>query len=445
VDIDRTLLFFGLDSGQAIQISGDLEKELGQKLSPTLLFEHHNIRDLAKALSLEGQLQSSPPPRAKKKPRRALKLDDSIFEATQKEDKQCIFLTGATGFLCGFLLAELLQTTPHEVICLVRANSQGAGLERVQNNLEQYGLWKDSFKERIEVVTGDLAKPLFGLSQEAFAGLASRIHAIYHGGAKVDFIQTYEQLEKANVFGTHEIIRLAFQAGKVPLHHISTIAIFDTQVQTGQSKVGEDQEPDELEGFRNGYGEIKWHAEQSVHMAAEKGLPVRIYRPGVVCGDTTSGAWQPDMMATLLKSYMKTRKVIQPISGGGFSGSPVDYVVKAILHIGKQPQTLHQAFHLSHPNPTPWENIYADMAELGYPVEPLPYGTWLESISKKDADEELKRYLGYFVARREAWQVRQPPFDCSNTLKALEGSGVECPPLRRGLLELYFNYFQKND
>jgi len=444
IDIDRTLLFFGLDSVQAIQISGDLEAELGQKLSPTLLFEHPNIRELAKGLCQQVQ---SPTSALKKQPKlkRQLVVDDSIFAPYPKaEAKECIFLTGATGFLCGFLLAELLQSTPHQVICLVRADSDQAGFKRVQDNLEQYGLWQDPFKERLEVVTGDLGQPLLGLSREKFGQIAEKIDAIYHGGAKVDFIQTYEQLEQVNVFGTQEVIRLAFQAGQVPLHHISTIAIFDTQAQTGQHKVKESQLPDESKGFRNGYGETKWHAEQSVRMAAQKGLPVRIYRPGVVSGDTQSGAWQTDMMATLLKSYMTTRKAIAPIPGGGFTGSPVDYVVKSILHIGKQPESVGGAFHLTQPERTSWEDIFASMKELGYPVELLPYSQWLDTLTAPDADEELQRYLGYFTARKEAWQIRQPLFDCTKTLQALKGSELRCPPLDKSLLQCYFEYFQTN-
>jgi acyl carrier protein len=53
IETARTFESYGLDSLVALQVAGDLEKLLEQRLSPALLFEHQNIDDLAHYLATE--------------------------------------------------------------------------------------------------------------------------------------------------------------------------------------------------------------------------------------------------------------------------------------------------------------------------------------------------------------------------------------------------------
>jgi acyl-CoA synthetase (AMP-forming)/AMP-acid ligase II/3-oxoacyl-(acyl-carrier-protein) synthase/acyl carrier protein len=50
VNIDRPFVDFGLGSADAVALSGDLEQQLGRRFAPTLLWDHPNIRLLAKFL-----------------------------------------------------------------------------------------------------------------------------------------------------------------------------------------------------------------------------------------------------------------------------------------------------------------------------------------------------------------------------------------------------------
>jgi acyl carrier protein len=56
-DIDTAKPFdaLGLDSRNAVQISGALQKVVGKRLSPAVLFDHETIDDLAEYLA--GELQ----------------------------------------------------------------------------------------------------------------------------------------------------------------------------------------------------------------------------------------------------------------------------------------------------------------------------------------------------------------------------------------------------
>jgi len=50
IDEDAPFSEFGLDSRTAVQLSGELEKRVGARLSPALLLEHETIREVALAL-----------------------------------------------------------------------------------------------------------------------------------------------------------------------------------------------------------------------------------------------------------------------------------------------------------------------------------------------------------------------------------------------------------
>ena len=108
-------------------------------------------------------------------------------------DTRTVLLTGATGFLGTFLLADLLRRSPQHAVCLVRAPSPGEALARVRRSLESYALWDDTFAPRISAACGNLAAPRLGLSTADFASLGARIDAIYHNGAAVSFLRSFDR------------------------------------------------------------------------------------------------------------------------------------------------------------------------------------------------------------------------------------------------------------
>nr|VFK64420.1 MAG: thioester reductase domain-containing protein [Candidatus Kentron sp. UNK]VFK71073.1 MAG: thioester reductase domain-containing protein [Candidatus Kentron sp. UNK] len=442
VDVNQHLMLFGLDSVSAVSISVELERTLQTKLPPNLLFEHETIAKLAKALA-DMDVKSSG--ESEQAAGNELEFDATIFAEPLGEKGKHIFLTGATGFLCAFVLAEKLKTSRDHVTCLVRAKTPEDGLQRIKNNLQGYGIWQDNFAKQISVFSGDLEKKLFGLNEGEFRTLAEDIDQIIHGAALVDFIKPYAQLKAANVVGTQEILRLAFMAGKVSLDLVSTIGIFDTNNQRGMEMVTEADIPDSNYGFRNGYAESKWAAERLVRIAMERSLPVRIYRPGIVSGSTRNGAWQPDMVAALLKTYMEYGVAIQPKADGNLNAAPVDYVAQAIVNISQQADTFGKVFHLTNPNPTLWSEIIEYLAQLGYSTRTLPYKQWLERLTRAtENNAAILPYLAYFKTRGEQWQLRQPPFSCTNTENALKSTGISCSRIDKPLLETYLDYFKRN-
>ncbi len=68
-------------------------------------------------------------------------INGLVYE--HKEHPEKILLTGSTGYVGAFLLADLLASTRAEVACLVRGENLEVGMARIRKNLRKYRLWDD--------------------------------------------------------------------------------------------------------------------------------------------------------------------------------------------------------------------------------------------------------------------------------------------------------------
>lgn len=73
-------------------------------------------------------------------------------------------------------------------------------------------------------VMGDMAQPLFGLSEEAFDYLAELVDSIWHSGALVDWMRPLEDYIGPNIFSAHEVLQLASYGRGKAVHLISTMS-----------------------------------------------------------------------------------------------------------------------------------------------------------------------------------------------------------------------------
>ena len=349
-----------------------------------------------------------------------------------------VLLTGATGFIGSFVLRDLLRETNASVHCLVRCGSPEDGLARVKRSLTNYGQWDDSMTARITVVPGDLSRPLFGLMPSDFSDLAEQIETIYHCGALVNFMQPYPVLKATNVGGVQEVLRLASR-GK-PLHHCSTLRVHGA-VRDRRQVIAEDDISTDQSGLHTGYAQSKWVGERLVATARERGIAISLYRPGMVAGDSRLGASNlTDLMCRMVKGCIQL--------GCTFDNdmlldiTPVDYVSRAMVTIAGQGARLGGNFHLVTPTPVSWLQVVEWIRAYGYPIEIMPYARWREVLLEKSrsaADNSLAPLTSFF--RAEMGDEVVPIYDCRNTLGALEGTDVRCPPCDRGLMNRYLNYF----
>jgi myxalamid-type nonribosomal peptide synthetase MxaA len=359
-----------------------------------------------------------------------------------QSDPACIFLTGATGFLGAFLLAELVQQTQAKIYCLVR--QPDLGKQSLKENLKSYLLWDEAFSDRIIPVVGDLSQPFLGLPQETFQTLANQIDLIYHSAAFVNLLYPYSILKPSNVLGTQEILRLASQTKLKPVHFISTLSIVHSLDYADVETVTEADGLDRWQGLYNGYTQSKWVAEKLVEIARSRGIPISVYRPGVITGSSKTGACNTkDFLNTLLKGLIQIGSA--PNLDALWDFTPVDYVSKAVVHLSKQSEAIGTVFHVLNPQPLHLTKLIDLITSFGYPIQTVDYDQWRASLTnfvKCSEEKTLESLLPIFPERFSEKQLKLLTlrFDCQNTLKGLNDTSIVCPPVDRTLLNTYFSY-----
>ncbi len=386
---------------------------------------------------------------------------DSVLDSTIRPETPavepttepaCIFLTGATGFVGAFLLHELLQQTTADIYCLVRAPNQQEGRKRIQNNLESYLLWHESLSSRIIPVVGDLSQPLLGLSEYQFLSMAEKLDVIYHNAALTNMVYPYSAVRGHNVLGTQEILRLASKVKVKPLHFISTLSVFDLVDFSEGKKVWE---VDNLNGVPVpdiGYVQSKWVAEKLVTTARERGIPVSIYRLGLISGHSQTGASiTTQHMNRVIKGCIQLGSL--PEANTLLPMTPVDYASQAIVHLSQQKASLGKAFHVTNPHPVHWSTLVSSIRLFGYTLRLISYQKWHSELMDLQADmlkanefnpehslHSLALFFPHSGSDNHTSYRAAKNFDCQNTLNELADTSIVCPLINEQLLRTYLSY-----
>ncbi len=360
-----------------------------------------------------------------------------------------VFLTGATGFLGAFLLYELLQQTLANVHCLVRAKSDREAYDKLKSVLEQYGIFSADLMNRVIPVCGDLSRSQFGLASEQFNALAEQMEAIYHNGALVNFVQSYSTLKATNVLGTQEVLRFACIGKIKPVHYVSTLSVFGSELPPQPDGFSEDYFPESSVRMEDGYSQSKWVAEQLMRIAKSRGVPVTIHRPATVTGHSVTGVWNADdFLCRLIRGCIDVGEA--PILQRSFDIAPVDYVSKAIVYLSIQSQAIGKTFHYCHKDSVMSKDVIAWINAFGCPVLPVSYAAWRETVmavTRQSTDHPLYPLLAMFqddvTGEDKPVEIRKE-YSTAKTEEALSVSGIQCPAADRALFDVYLSCLQRN-
>jgi amino acid adenylation domain-containing protein/thioester reductase-like protein/FkbM family methyltransferase len=360
---------------------------------------------------------------------------------------KAILLTGATGFVGAFLLAELLQQTQADIYCLVRSADLTAGKQRLQETLKAYLVWEESFNSRIIPVLGDLSQPLLGLADEQFHLLALKIDWIYHNGALVNNIYPYALFKAANVRGTEEVLRLASQVKIKPVHFVSTLSVFNSDEYFKLGIVEENDPLEQYQGLLGGYTQSKWVAEKIIMMARDRGLPCSIYRLGRVTWHSQTGIWNAnDMFYRFIKSCIQLKSA--PEMDSMVEITPVDYLAKVLVHLSQQPKSLGKAFHLVNSHSASWSQFINCIHSLGYPLQQLSDEAWQAELLRNtqiSSDNALYSFVSLAEVNTSSQSKSNATprlkFDSQNTLNGLTDTNICWPQVDDKILQALFANF----
>ncbi len=358
---------------------------------------------------------------------------------------RAVFLTGATGFLGTYIAAEILRTTDAELYCLVRPKRNEPGRARIEGQLRTYSLWSDderwqtAWNKRLHVIEGDIILPRLGIAGKSYEALTREVDLIINSAAYVNYIRPYEVLKETNVLGLHEIIRFAFHGRIKPVHHLSTVTVWPMG---SEYTFYEQDSLDHGKVLNFGYNQSKWVAEKCLLEASERGLPLACYRPGEVGGDTRTGHCIANhLIFTAMKGFLEAG--VFPVSEGELDVAPVDYVVKALVHIAFRTDAIGRAFHLTNPRRCRMTEVLEFLRDLGYRFKELPFEELRDKLIRGTNFQNSALFpFRPALEQMDSRTLMFPNYDRMNTMSALEGSGIACPPFDEQLLGTYMQYLR---
>lgn len=434
VGIHDSFFDLGGYSMLAVQLTFRIREAFGVDMPLRVLFEWPTIEAQAQLINGDRPFEASP--KSLVNWETEAKLDPGIIPCSPGMpavvSPVAVLLTGATGFLGAFLLRELLQETNAKIYCLVRGNCPQEAAARLRQVFDRYELHSIAENPRIISLQGDLSQPLLGISPDHFEKLSWEIDAIYHNGAAVNFTASYEALKPSNVLGTQEVLRLACLGKSKAVHYVSTVSVFGEHSPSQPSGFTEEDFPPGNEKLTDGYAQSKWVAEQLVRVAAERGLPVTVYRPSTIIGDSHSGVWNTgDFLCRMIKGCIELGSA--PELDESLDLVSVDYVSKAIVFLSSRPDFLGRAFHLTSRQSIPLRTLIDWVRECGYPLQTVRADRWFYATSAR-IRYQPEHILYPLLPLFEDWQRDNSSpngavnrYDCINTTEALHEGNIDYP------------------
>ncbi|MBS1171605.1 MAG: Male sterility domain protein [Proteobacteria bacterium] len=358
------------------------------------------------------------------------------------------FITGATGFIGKRLVRKILGR-PGSVIYFLTLQRE---LERLRLLLDYW----DVDEKRVIPVVGDLTQPELGISKPDLRKLKGKVDHFFHLAAIYDLKATAEVQQAVNVEGTRNTIRCAEAMGAKRFHLFSSIASAGLYEGVFREDMFE-----EAENLDHPYFRTKHDSEGIVRTECK--VPWRIYRPGLVVGDSRTGEMEKiDGPYYFFKPIQKIRKLLPPwmptigIEGGRINIVPVDFVVAATDHLAHLEGHDGECFHLVDPTPMRVGDVLAVFGKAAHaPEMALRINAALFGFIPKGVRRSLMALtpvrriqkavmLEYGLPDHILEFINYPTrFDCRETQKLLKGTGIAVPPLRDYAWRLW-DYWERN-
>lgn len=122
--------------------------------------------------------------------------DYNEIELETEEEYRTMLFIGATGFLGSHILYEFLSNTDVEIYAIIRGQSKESAGKRLRETLEFFDKYNPAWEQRIHVVVGDASIPKFGLEEETYEILRSKVDCIFNCAATDNFNLSIKLVER---------------------------------------------------------------------------------------------------------------------------------------------------------------------------------------------------------------------------------------------------------
>lgn len=271
---------------------------------------------------------------------------------------ESIFLTGFPGFIAGRLV-ERLARSDTQFFLLVQADF----VEKAMKEVGQIAARTGTPEENFALIEGDITLPDMGINAEDLEVLRAETTDIYHLAAVYDLAVEKDLAYRVNLEGTRNVNDFARSVEN--LHRYNYIS---TCYVAGKRKgLILETELARDAGFRNFYEETKYLAEIAVENLKDE-IPVTIFRPSVVVGDSKTGETAKyDGIYYLIHYLRKAPHLLRFINVGNTEVKlnlvPVDFVVAGIAALAYDAAAVGKTIALADPDPLTTAALFDALTE----------------------------------------------------------------------------------
>jgi thioester reductase-like protein len=305
--------------------------------------------------------------------------------ATTTTNGSTIALTGSTGSMGTFILANLLKNkNVQQIYCLNRSTDARQRQERL---LASRGIFHADLS-KLHFITIKLGHSKLGLSAEDYKHLVENVDLIVHNAWKLDFNLELQSFINPYLQSLRTIVNWSVASRRNPrIFFVSSIS----SVMGSGSPIPETIPQDFSTTMRLGYAESKCVAERIIADASNiSGTPVTILRVGQVAGSTNpvDPVWPkqewlyPVIQASKALGFIPA--TLRPINW-----IPIDQaslVVEELL--SSPPRSNLEVYNIVNPHPVPWDLLVELLQErFGAETKVLPLEEWSRHVRKHNSLE----------------------------------------------------------
>jgi thioester reductase-like protein len=272
--------------------------------------------------------------------------------------RESFFITGFPGFIAGRLIERLVRSE-RQFFLLVQSHL----IEQAMQDLEEIAEATGTPIESFVIVEGDVTEPGCGMSAEDLETIRCETTDVFHLAAVYDLAVSRDLAFRVNVEGTKNVNRLVRSIRDVKRYnYVSTCYVAGKR----EGRILEIELAHDA-GFRNFYEETKCLAEMEVAKLIPD-VPVTIYRPSVVVGDSRTGETvKYDGIYYLIHYLRKAPTLLRIVNVGNDSVRlnlvPVDFVVDAIAALSEDKNAVGKTVALADPNPLTTAELFDVIAK----------------------------------------------------------------------------------
>ena len=317
------------------------------------------------------------------------------------------------------LVRELASHDERTVCCLITEGRKARALELLDK-------LPVSARERVSLWVGDPRSMDLGLSGEEFAVLAEQVEVIHHCASITDPAGTQEDAA-GNLRATDEILEFAEAAPRLK----RLVCWSSASVSGNREGFIKETELDDKMGFRNPIEESLYRLERMLGESADD-LPIVVLRPALMVGDSITGEVEDldglYLLIRFLLSAPEDYRIPTPSrTGVRISAVPVDYAVRAGLHIAANEGSIGRTFHIVDPKPVTVQRALQLFAEAtGRPAprehDPLNLAT---ALMRAPGLQRFRNTTRAFLDQLKTDVI----YDDRNTRELLADARISCPAL----------------